>query len=110
MRSTRDAVVIGAGPAGSAVAILLARAGWSVALVEKDSFPRRKVCGECVAASNLPLLDDLGIGSEFDAAAGPALRRVALMSGEHTIVADLPPPVAGTRQWGRAPPLARAWP
>jgi len=101
-RPTRDAVLIGAGPAGSAAAIILARAGWSVALVEKEPFPRRKVCGECVAASNLPLLDDLGIGTAFDAVAGPALRRVALMSGEHTIEADLPPPAAGTHQWGRA--------
>jgi len=40
-----DAVVIGAGPAGSATAILLARLGWSVALVERQRFPRRKVCG-----------------------------------------------------------------
>ena len=45
--------IVGAGPAGSAAAILLARAGWSVALVERQRFPRRKVCGECIAASNL---------------------------------------------------------
>ena len=101
MRSTRDAVIIGAGPAGSTAAIILARAGWSVALVEKESFPRRKVCGECVAASNLPLLDALGIGGAFAAVAGPELRRVALMSGERTIEADLPP-AAGTHRWGRA--------
>jgi flavin-dependent dehydrogenase len=100
-RSTRDAVVIGAGPAGSAVAIILARAGWSVALVEKESFPRRKVCGECLAASNLPLLDHLGIGARFAAAAGPELRRVALMTGARTIEADLPP-TTGTYPWGRA--------
>ena len=50
-----DAIIIGAGPAGSAAAILLARAGWSVALVVRQPFPRRKVCGECIAASNLPL-------------------------------------------------------
>ena len=102
MQSMRDAVIVGAGPAGSSAAILLARAGWSVALVEKQVFPRRKVCGECVAASNLPLLDDLGIGDAFDAMAGPALRRVALMSGERTIEADLPRPAAGTDHWGRA--------
>jgi heterodisulfide reductase subunit A-like polyferredoxin len=62
MRSVFDAVIVGAGPAGSSAAILLARAGWSVALVEKQRFPRRKVCGECIAASNLSLLDALGIG------------------------------------------------
>ena len=85
-----DAVVIGAGPAGSSAAILLARAGWRVALVEKAAFPRRKVCGECIAASNLPLLDALGIGGEVDRLAGAPLRRVALMRGGETITAPLP--------------------
>ena len=62
MNATRfDALIVGAGPAGSSAAALLARAGWSVAIVEKQAFPRRKVCGECVAASNLPLLEALGI-------------------------------------------------
>jgi hypothetical protein len=70
MRSTRDARSSGAGPAGSTAAIILARAGWSVALVEKESFPRRKVCGECLAAGNLPLLDALGVGEAFDRGGG----------------------------------------
>jgi menaquinone-9 beta-reductase len=100
--STHDAVIVGAGPAGSAAAIILARAGWSVALVEKEPFPRRKVCGECLAASNLPLLDALGVGDAFEAAAGPPLRRVALMSGERTIEAPMPPPEDGKHGWGRA--------
>src|SRR6185369_12016136 len=65
MRTAFDAVIVGAGPAGSSAAILLARAGWSVALIEKQAFPRRKVCGECIAASNLPLLDALGVGGAF---------------------------------------------
>ena len=59
-----DAAIVGAGPAGSASAILLAHAGWSVALIERQAFPRRKVCGECIAASNLPLLHALGVGAE----------------------------------------------
>lgn len=79
MQTRFDVIIIGAGPSGASAAILLARAGWSVALVEKQVFPRRKVCGECIAASNLPLLDALGIGLAFEDAAGPELRRVALM-------------------------------
>ena len=102
MKTSFDAIIMGAGPAGSTAAILLARAGWKVALVEKQRFPRRKVCGECIAASNLPLLDALGIGPQFDAAAGPALRRVALMQGAQTIVADLPPAGDARHVWGRA--------
>src|SRR6266849_1374263 len=42
-----DALVIGAGPAGTASAILLAQAGWHVIIVEQHTYPRRKVCGEC---------------------------------------------------------------
>ena len=58
--SPADAVIVGAGPAGSAAAIVLARAGRRVLLLEKDRFPRPKVCGEFLSSDALPLLDRLG--------------------------------------------------
>ncbi len=85
-----DALIVGAGLAGSSTAILLARAGWRVALIEKRRFPRRKVCGECVAASNLTLLHLLGVGQCFEATAGPELRSVTYMCGDAAIEAALP--------------------
>jgi flavin-dependent dehydrogenase len=97
-----DAVIVGAGPAGSVAAILLARAGWSVALVEKQRFPRRKVCGECIAASNLPLLDALGLGTAIERDAGPELRTVALMRGSAVVVAAMPASADRYFAWGRA--------
>ncbi len=97
-----DAIIIGAGPAGCSAAILLAQAGWSVALVEKSTFPRRKVCGECLAATNLPLLDALGVGARFAAQAGPELRNVGLMVGPHVVHAALPADTATAHPWGRA--------
>src|SRR5450830_1374820 len=102
MKTDFDAVIVGAGPAGSTASILLARAGWRVALVEKQLFPRRKVCGECMGATNLPILQELGIGAAFVGAAGPELRQVALMQGEKYVVADLPPAGDGPWRWGRA--------
>ena len=101
MNKDFDALVIGGGVAGSTVAILLAAAGWSVALVEKRAFPRRKVCGECIAAPNLALLDALGVGDEFRALAGPPLERVGLYAGDHELHADLPR-LRGSAPWGRA--------
>ena len=102
MSAPLDAIIIGAGPAGCTAAIRLAAAGWSVAIVEKRAFPRRKVCGECIAASNLPLLDALGVGEEFNDLAGPVLQRVGLFVGKRQIVAPLPPMAHASHRWGRA--------
>jgi 2-polyprenyl-6-methoxyphenol hydroxylase-like FAD-dependent oxidoreductase len=101
-RTRFDALVIGAGPAGCATAIPLARAGWSVALVERQRFPRRKVCGECIAASNGPLLHALGVGAEYDALAGPPLQRVTLHAGRRAVTAALPAAAHERHPWGRA--------
>jgi flavin-dependent dehydrogenase len=54
-----DLIVVGAGPAGSASAITAARAGAKVLLLEKDHFPRQKVCGEFVSPESLGLLHGL---------------------------------------------------
>jgi flavin-dependent dehydrogenase len=102
MTTSYDAIVIGAGPAGSSAAILLSRAGRSVALLEASPFPRRKVCGECIAASNLPLLHALGLGDGLRRHAGPELRRVALWHGEERIAAALPAAADGAAPWGCA--------
>lgn len=100
MQTAFDAIIIGGGPAGSTAAILLARAGWRVACVEKQAFPRRKVCGECVSASNLPLLAALGLGADLPRVSAGPLRRVALLVGERSIEADLPPHTDARYRWG----------
>ena len=101
MQSDFEAIIVGGGPAGSTAAILLAQAGWSVALIEKQAFPRRKVCGECISATNLPLLHALGIGDAFDAIAGPEIRKVALYAGDVALHAPLPE-FETPHAWGRA--------
>ena len=52
-----DVVVVGAGPAGVAAAVTLARAGRDVTLVDKARFPRDKVCGDGLTAGALRLLE-----------------------------------------------------
>lgn len=56
-----DVVIIGAGPAGSIAALVLARGGARVALVDKATFPRDKACGDLVGPRGVQVLDDLGI-------------------------------------------------
>ncbi len=97
-----DALVIGGGPAGGTTALLLAKAGWSVAVVEKAPFPRRKVCGEFISATTLPLLDTLGLADAFLKSAGPAVRRVGFFAGDATLSAPMPETEGGIEPWGRA--------
>ncbi len=56
-----DALVIGAGPAGSAAAITLASAGRDVLMVDRCAFPRDKVCGDALIPDALEALDRLGL-------------------------------------------------
>ena len=60
-RYEADAVVVGAGPAGSAAAYWLASAGLDVALLEKTTFPREKVCGDGLTPRGTRALIDMGI-------------------------------------------------
>jgi flavin-dependent dehydrogenase len=61
-----DVLIVGSGPAGSALAILLSETGKSVLLVDKSIFPRDKVCGECISPGALNILNKLGIKAELD--------------------------------------------
>jgi menaquinone-9 beta-reductase len=56
-----DVLVVGSGPAGSIAALVLARGGARVALVDKALFPREKACGDLIGARGVQLLCDLSL-------------------------------------------------
>lgn len=55
-----DVLIVGAGPAGAAAATVLARAGRSVVVVDKASFPRDKCCGDGLTTLALRMLERIG--------------------------------------------------
>jgi len=79
-----DVVVIGAGPAGSTTALVLARGGARVVLVDKATFGRDKACGDLVGPRGLALLASLGLSPPAGrqvgemVVVGPTGRRVLL--------------------------------
>lgn len=56
-----DVIIVGAGPAGSALAIHLARQGRQVLLLDRAEFPREKACGEGLMPAGVAALSRLGI-------------------------------------------------
>jgi flavin-dependent dehydrogenase len=102
MSFTFEVVIIGGGPAGSTAATLLAEAGWSVALIEKAKFPRRKVCGEFLSASGLSMLERLGVLQPFLQRAGPEIKQIGLFGRDAVLTSPMPCIQSRADSWGRA--------
>jgi menaquinone-9 beta-reductase len=65
--SSADVVVVGAGPAGSAAAAWVARAGRDVLVIDSANFPRDKSCGDGLTPRAVAELERLGLGEWLDA-------------------------------------------
>lgn len=74
-----DTVVVGASLAGSSAALVLARSGAHVAVVDKATFPRPKTCGELFSPDGVAALARLGLDGEVRAAGAATIRRFALV-------------------------------
>jgi flavin-dependent dehydrogenase len=81
-------LIVGAGPAGSIAALVLARAGVRVRLVDRARFPREKLCGDTLNPGALALLDRLAVSSGIRARALPVTGMLVTGPGGARIQAD----------------------
>ncbi len=96
---TLDAIVVGGGPAGSVTAMLLAREGLRVRLVDRARFPRTKACGECVNPGAVGHLAALGLDARRLGITPVPLRGWCL-STRNGAVRDAPFPTDAGTGWG----------
>lgn len=90
-----DVGIIGAGPAGATLASLLARAGRKVVLIDRDVFPRDKLCGEFLSYDALPILDSIGVLEAIDGAGAVKIRSCRLVGATRSYTFDLPSEARG---------------
>ncbi len=85
-----DAVVIGAGPAGSIASIVLAQPGRRVLLVDRGAFPREKACGCCLAHAAVQALHQLGVGGLLDAHRAGSIEAFELRIAQRRLQVPMP--------------------
>lgn len=106
-----DLLVIGGGPAGTSAAITAARAGVNVALLEKGTYPRHKVCGEFISGESVQLLNSLlanSLETRSLLSRPPRIAGARLFLDGRTVHAPVDPPAASVARFDLDAALWRA--
>jgi geranylgeranyl reductase family protein len=86
-----EVAIVGAGPAGAVCAAFCASAGIRTVLLEREKFPREKVCGDCLNPSCTPVLERLQLAQRMRALPHARLNRVDFVAlGGHTVSVPFP--------------------
>jgi geranylgeranyl reductase family protein len=86
-----DVAIVGGGPAGSSCAAFCAKAGLRTLLLERENFPREKVCGDCLNPGCWPVLHRLALAERVRALPHGVLNRVEFIGiNGRTLAVELP--------------------
>ena len=97
----RQVIVVGAGPGGSSAAFYLAKKGVDVLLVDKETWPRDKPCGDSYLTALYPIFEDMGIMEEMQANVSCIPKKMRLIdSKEECYDFDVQPWMIIPRRYG----------
>ncbi len=86
-----DVVIVGAGPSGATAAYYLSKSGVKVLLLDRQTFPRDKVCGDFVSPVSIKELQNMGITELEEFKQSNRVNKAAVfLNGEELIVAEMP--------------------
>ena len=86
-----DVAIVGAGPAGSSCAAFCAMAGLQALVIDREKFPREKVCGDCLNPSCWPVLGRLELADRVRGLPHSKLCSVAFIAIDgRKVILDLP--------------------
>src|SRR5947199_1826579 len=86
-----DVAIVGAGPAGSSCAAFCALAGLRTVVLEREKFPREKVCGDCLNPSCWRVIERLGLTQKLLSLPHSKLSSVEFISIDgRAVIVDLP--------------------
>src|SRR5215470_14951327 len=86
-----DVAIVGGGPAGSSCAAFCAAAGLRTLVLDRERFPREKVCGDCLNPSCWPVLERLGLVRRVLDLPHSKLAAVEFIAiNGHKVIVDLP--------------------
>ena len=86
-----DVAIVGGGPAGSSCAAFCARGGLRTLVLERERFPREKVCGDCLNPSCWPVLQRLSLAQRVRDLPHYKLDSVEFIAiGGRNVIVDLP--------------------
>lgn len=101
-----DLIIVGGGPAGAAAALYARRRGLKVLLLDKERFPRDKICGDALSGKSVAVLHELELYERVSELPGATIRRIVFGSPDHTCLdIDLSRHELHSRLTGRMLPM-----